>query len=76
MAATARDHPYLGWNVGAFRGANVHRETGLFLIAVRFESQPVGLAEAIDANEAILGGRGQSGDNVCKHGQIGDENGV
>ena len=39
-----------------------------------YESQPVGLAEVIDASEASLGGPGgQSGENVCKHGQIGGD---
>ena len=36
---------------------------------IYYESQPVGLAEVIDASEASLGG--QSGKNRCKQGQVG-----
>jgi hypothetical protein len=40
---------------------------------IYYESQPVGLAEVIDASEASLGG--QSGKNGCKQGQVGGDNG-
>ena len=40
-------------------------------ISFFYESQPVGLAEVIDASEASLGGGGESG---CKRGQIGGDN--
>ena len=46
-------------------------------ISFFYESQPVGLAEVIDASEASLGGPGggQSGESGCKQGQIGGDNG-
>ena len=46
-----------------------------YVHVIYYESQPVGLAEVIDASEASLGGPGQSEENVYKQGQIGGENG-
>ena len=40
---------------------------------IYYESQPVGLAEVIDASEASLGGL--SGKNGCKQGQVDGDNG-